>query len=165
MFHRDDIEYSPRRALGSWLQHLQSLAPKGANVNMRNGVGDAFRHYMSYATLSQFVGAPVARTVGNLGESGSTNPEEEKKMDLQNNEAGIAAGEDKHATSFELAIKFNIDSSQGKTQVIDSETGKARPMNPKDVGGYNGAPVEHEYQHPDRSPNDMSGSDDGTMIA
>lgn len=71
--------------------------------SLHNGICDCYRHMLWSALNSFLAGEDLAREYGNAHESNLSNPEDERKMDLYNNNIGYEIGKYavKHASGYE----------------------------------------------------------------
>lgn len=133
-----------------WRAYLDTLAPSDISTTGEDDINDAYRHYMSAAELSRYIGSYLALTLGNLNELINRGYKlKATAMDYANNDAGAIAGSDSDS-GMASAIHFVTDVATGKVVMLDEKTGEPRAANIHDISGYNGTPLENKYI-PDKS--------------
>lgn len=87
---------------------------------LHNGAGDAFRHCYGSALLARDLGYSEAKRITDNHEKTIGQPISEKKMDIFNNNVGLAIGRNcPHATNSMLANKCYAAYKAGKLQICD----------------------------------------------
>lgn len=71
---------------------LAEAQKRFSSSSLHNGSGDAFRHCFWSAMNARDQGEYIAKQFGNAHEDYVGNPEDEKKMDLHNNQVGYGIG-------------------------------------------------------------------------
>ena len=85
-------------------------------LNGRNDKSDAFRHCFWSAILAKEIGYQNARKLTSSHESGASNPEKEKNMDLHNNAIGLRIG--RRAGKSNIVIKRRCISALNDKKLI-----------------------------------------------
>lgn len=149
-------------------QRSDKTKPPAYNTKMNGGVGDAYRHYISYGILADILkglDVPFSEQVAVLiGDMGELNISGYDRMDQHNNRAGV----DRPRPSVfsrdywqQRTLDFMNDVAVGKIQVMDFKTGEPRSTDYRDV--YR-EPYERPYRPETEPIKDFLG-DNTTIIA
>ena len=140
-----------------WLDRLDEIAPHGVDSRGGENIDDAYRHFMSYGTGSQYVADFFAVAFGDAGEV-FTKDAGSAEMDKHNNRQGVKA-ESRANDTFEPGMLFVEKVVKGELKIKDTEGGGYRDTNILDIG-WDGAPNDAGSDQIDSLPKDATRDDD-----